>query len=56
MEKLNTIEINFSEAGFVYIRMKAFLLEVTLHRMFIFPFIWDNDRFFVDVLVMQPLS
>ena len=42
---LNTIEINFSGVGFVYIRIKAFLLEVTLDRRFIFPFIWDNDPF-----------
>ena len=36
--------------------MNAFLLEVTLRRRFIFRFIWDNDLFFADILVMQSLT
>ena len=53
---MNTIEINFGGVGFVCIRMKTFLLKITLHRRFIFPFIWDNDLFFGGILVLQPRS
>ena len=43
---LNPIEIKFSGVGFVCNGIKTFLLEVTLHGRFIFPFIWDNDLLF----------
>ena len=52
---MNAIEINFIGVGFVCIRMTTFFLEVTLHRRFIFRFIWDNDLFFGGIFLMQPL-